>query len=151
VRSPQCETSLDCACALNFHTFDRVTCDSSGGCVDPYVGTGPPYGAMGTVVAGSDGQPPLLVAWDSWFDGHDGNGAENCGFTQDLIGHTNCWYVDCDAVIGLSSNGTSVKQAMPASHTQHNTNVTKPTATSTNVKQLRANLAKSLEEDSIQV
>ncbi|MHB8878834.1 MAG: hypothetical protein ACYC8T_34470 [Myxococcaceae bacterium] len=51
-------------------------------------------GTKGKVIAGSNGTLPLLVEWQGWTGGHDGNcGVSNCGTC--VAGGTSRWYVTC--------------------------------------------------------
>ena len=69
---------------------------------DPYLlcWLGVAEGDLGTVVAAKDGGNPLLIAWDSWAGGHDGN----CDTVDDLC--TACvnedtadrWWNKCAAI-----------------------------------------------------
>lgn len=78
---------IDCACSSSFSVGNRVVLSSGGG---------PPLGTEGTVVCGSEGTPPLLVEWDDWFDGHNGNGNCDCGATPGPS--SSMWFHACDAV-----------------------------------------------------
>jgi len=52
-------------------------------------------GQIGTVVCGA-GDPPLLVSWDNWQNGHDGN--DNCACPAGGLSDLSGWFVDCDVV-----------------------------------------------------
>ena len=91
---------LACACSGDYATGDRVvaTVDSPDGAAGIMAGT------MGTVVAGTDGPLSILVEWDDWWYGHDGNCAvAECGSCV-ASPMNNRWWVGCDQITrpGLS-------------------------------------------------
>lgn len=85
---------VDCACPNQWVVGDRVrlTIDNPGG------GT-LMAGATGTVVCGTGvpSETNLLVEWDDWAGGHDGNGFCNCPEGAASLPGTG-WYVACEAV-----------------------------------------------------
>jgi hypothetical protein len=86
---------LTCSCGSQFAAGERVAAaiDSPSGA------TGLAGGTTGTVIA-AGGSPPLLVEWDGWTSGHDGNcAAATCG-TCTPSGMSR-WYVGCDEVVSL--------------------------------------------------
>jgi len=83
---------VDCVCAAAFNAGDRVTAVMS----DPQFSTDLPQGRGGTVICGAIGFPPLLISWDDWQNGHDGNGLCEC--PVDSLPDTSGWYIDCTDV-----------------------------------------------------
>jgi hypothetical protein len=53
-------------------------------------------GMTGTVICDALGYPPVLVSWDGWQEGHDGNGYCECPPTA--LPDTSGWYVECDHI-----------------------------------------------------
>lgn len=51
-------------------------------------------GHEGTVVSGAQGAPPLLVSWDDFTAGHNGNAITECPKT--ILPDTSGWYVTCE-------------------------------------------------------
>ena len=85
---------LPCACSGDYTKGDRVVAMVD----EPSGATGVTAGSMGTVVAGIDGPLSVLVEWDDWLSGHDGNcSAAECGSCVDSP-TTNRWWVACDDI-----------------------------------------------------
>lgn len=87
---------LPCSCDGAYHAGDRVVAIVDA----PASARGVTVGQAGTVIAGN--APPstlgLLVEWDAWTMGHDGNcGASECGACTPSSS-SNRWYVPCDSV-----------------------------------------------------
>jgi len=84
---------IDCVCDGEFSEGDRVhaTVDS------PSNSNGLLTGHCGTVICGSDGNPPLMIEWDDWYNGHDNTASCDCGGDQSS-GTLSCWYVQCDEI-----------------------------------------------------
>lgn len=99
-------SAVDCVCDGVYDVGDRVALlvDNPDGNADLLAG------ARGTVICGGAGSPPLLVLWDEFDGGHDGNGLCACpanggGFSGGpvvLPGATG-WYVGCDEVALVSA------------------------------------------------
>jgi hypothetical protein len=85
--------SVTCQCDGYYSVGDRVVASVDN-----------PSGAyriqaddMGTVICGaSSGSPVLLISWDDWQHGHNGNG--HCGCPVTSLPDSSGWYVDCDEV-----------------------------------------------------
>lgn len=95
-------SAIDCACDGQFDIGDRVTLvvDNPDGNADLLAG------ATGTVICAGDGTPPLLVLWDEFDGGHDGNGFCGCpsnggGFDGGpiVMPGSSSWFVACADVI----------------------------------------------------
>lgn len=86
--------TIDCACSGTFSVGDRVVALTD----NPSGASGITAGAPGTVVCGADGGTPLLIQWDNWTQGHDGNGYCICGGSPDAT--SDHWYVECTEVAG---------------------------------------------------
>jgi hypothetical protein len=89
---------VDCSCSSQFFVGSRVTAAVNNPAGAPGISVGLP----GTVVCGYSpaGGIPLLVAWDNWIQGHNGNGYCECPDTT--LADTSAWWVDCTDV-NLSS------------------------------------------------
>jgi len=88
------DVNVDCTCAGAFSAGDRVTAVAS----NPQGATGIQQGRGGTVVCGTTaGFPSLLIQWDDWQSGHDGNGFCEC--PVDALPDNSGWFVDCPDVI----------------------------------------------------
>ncbi len=83
---------VDCACAGAFSSGDRVTATLSS----PQGASGLSMGWGGTVICGAIGFPPLLISWDDWQNGHNGNGF--CACPVDSLPDNSGWFVDCTDV-----------------------------------------------------
>ncbi|MFT5460261.1 MAG: hypothetical protein ACI9K2_006778 [Myxococcota bacterium] len=85
---------LECACDGAFAEGQRV----SAAVDSPAGASGIVAGDMGTVVAGMSGGPDdlqILVHWDAWASGHDGNcAASECGECVDDPANAR-WWVGC--------------------------------------------------------
>ena len=85
-----------CVCGSLFDVGDRVVLEDDS---DPLPRTGPPIGSTGTVICGQIiFTQPLLVCWDGFEQGHDGNGLCACPTTQLPVGSVCGWYVECSDV-----------------------------------------------------
>ena len=82
---------IDCACESEFSVGDRVVLLE-----DLDDGSGLLAGATGTVICGTGSSPPLLVDWDDFNTGHNGNGFCYCGETSGT--GTSNWFVHCSQV-----------------------------------------------------
>jgi hypothetical protein len=81
-------SDVSCACDGVFEAGDRVRLLEAAGSLSE--------GSLGTVMCGGLGEPPLLVSWDNFDLGNDGNGNCACPST-DLPNHSG-YFVDCDTV-----------------------------------------------------
>jgi hypothetical protein len=110
---------VDCVCGGQFHVGDRVQLLVNA----PDGNTSLVTGQTGTVVSGAPGTPPLLVSWDNFQDGHNGNTLAQCPSTS--LPDSSGWYVDCTDVqviagdtagLGacLNNNGTNQTGAREA-------------------------------------
>ncbi len=81
-------SEVSCACDGVFEKGDRVRLL---GATSSLV-----TGQLGTVVCGGNGSPPLLVSWDNWFDGHNGN--DHCACPSGNLPDNSGYYVDCSDV-----------------------------------------------------
>ena len=86
---------LPCACGARFATGDRVVALVDG----PSSARGVTRGRQGTVIAGNDGGDlQVLIQWDRWTSGHDGNcGVADCG-TCTASATNNRWWTACDQI-----------------------------------------------------
>ena len=89
---PEIGAPVDCACDDQYATDDRVRTlvDNPGG------SSGLLTGAIGTVICGATaGGPPnqILISWDNWQQGHDGNGYCQC--PVDSLPDDSGWYLHC--------------------------------------------------------
>jgi len=80
---------VDCACGSQFFAGSRVTAAVNNPQAAPDIYVGHP----GTVVCGAPGAPELLVSWDNWSQGHNGNGYCECPDTT--LADTSAWWVNC--------------------------------------------------------
>ncbi|MCB9603534.1 MAG: hypothetical protein H6724_07490 [Sandaracinus sp.] len=83
---------LTCGCGGQFSPGDRVVAlyDNPSGARNVL------QGRRGTVVAGGTSTLPVLIQWDRWTDGHNGNcGASQCG-TCTASATNNRWYTACE-------------------------------------------------------
>lgn len=85
---------VDCFCFGAFNSGDRVTATLS----NPQFSTDLPHGRGGTVICGTTqlGPSGLLVSWDDWQNGHDGDGYCEC--PVDSLADNSGWYVGCTDV-----------------------------------------------------
>ncbi len=84
---------LTCACGGVFSQGDRVVLLVNS----PDGASGLSQGATGTVISGGTGTPPLLVQWDGWTSGHNGNcSASTCGSCTPS--GSSRWYVNCNEI-----------------------------------------------------
>ena len=84
---------VDCgACDWTWAPGDRVEATVNS----PSGAAGISAGDRGTVVCGNTSSPPLLISWDGWSQGHDGNGACDCPIYS--VPNSSGWFVDCDEV-----------------------------------------------------
>jgi hypothetical protein len=82
----------DCSCGGKFYTGQQVI-----SLVDDISYSGLPKGSTGTVVCGSSSFPnSILISWDDWSGGHDGNGHCTCPVTS--VPDNSGWWVSCDEV-----------------------------------------------------
>jgi len=81
-------TSVYCACGGIYQTGQRVR-----SVVDNIQGTGLPAGSTGTVVCGKSSGLNILISWDNWSNGHDGNGYCECPVTW--LPDNSGWWVNC--------------------------------------------------------
>jgi hypothetical protein len=86
---PSTGQAADCVCDSQYFVGTRVAATVD----NPHGAPGIEAGTPGTVVCGAPGSPELLVAWDNWTQGHDGNGICQCPNTT-LADHS-AWWVDC--------------------------------------------------------
>ena len=86
---------LTCACDGAFRVGERVE----------QIGTsGPPVGTMGTVISGYTSSNMILVEWDDWFSGHNGNCAiASCG--ECIASGSSRWWVYCDTMLSHGGSG----------------------------------------------
>jgi hypothetical protein len=90
---PICRPLLSCGCAGSFHEGERVRAAVGA----PSSAPGLAIGTSGTAIAGSAGTLPLLVQWDGWLSGHNGNCTfADCGTC--VASGTSRWYVLCSDV-----------------------------------------------------
>jgi hypothetical protein len=90
---PVCRPLLSCGCAGAFHEGERVR----AAVASPSGAAGLGLGTAGTAIAGSTGTLPVLVQWDGWFSGHNGNCTfADCGTC--VASGTSRWYVLCSEV-----------------------------------------------------
>ena len=92
---------IDCVCNSQYDVGDRVTAIVD----NPSNNSNIFAGDQGTVICGADGFPPLLVLWDDFNGGHDGNGYCHCpsngggeGGGPITLPDSSGWFVDCDEV-----------------------------------------------------
>ncbi len=85
---------VDCACAATYSAGDRVVATAS----NPQGASGLSQGWGGTVISGNSifTNTVLLVSWDDWQLGHDGNGYAEC--PVDSLSDTSGYWVDCPDV-----------------------------------------------------
>jgi hypothetical protein len=92
---PTCNERLDCACSAAFIVGERITTvvDDSMGAV------GLPAGSLGTVLAATTffGDSFLLVEFDDWFAGHDGN-CYNAACGSCVPSGSSRWWLPCSHV-----------------------------------------------------
>ncbi len=81
-------SEVSCTCDGRFEAGDRVRLLEAVGSL--------PAGQWGTVACGASGSLPLLVSWDNWFDGHDGNGFCEC--PSESLPDTSGYFVGCSDV-----------------------------------------------------
>ena len=83
---------VDCVCDSEYSVGDRVVLTGESGLGDL------PVGSLGTVVCGSNafGGNLILVDWDGYDLGHDGNGYCTCG--ESAGSGTSNFYVDCGVI-----------------------------------------------------
>jgi hypothetical protein len=87
---------LTCACDSRFRVGERV--EQAGT-------SGPPVGTMGTVIAGTSSSNMILVEWDDWFSGHNGNcPIANCG--ECVASGSSRWWVFCDTMLSHGGSGS---------------------------------------------
>jgi len=91
-----------CACtASSYKTGDRVVAVVD----NPQGASGILAGHMGTVICGGYDSPDwVLISWDGWSSGHNGNGY--CGCPAVALPDTSGWWVACTDV--LPANGQPV-------------------------------------------
>lgn len=82
---------LPCVCGGVFERGDRIRLLQ-----EDYFG-GPTAGQLGHVVCGTESLPHLLVSFDDWSGGHDGNGNCSCP-SQASLDNNSGYFVDCDKV-----------------------------------------------------
>jgi len=89
---------VDCACDAAYSVGDTVVALVD----DPSGATGVLAGMTGTVVCGylDPGNLELLIAWDGWAGGHDGNGFCQCGAGDPPT--DNGWWVACNVITYVS-------------------------------------------------
>jgi hypothetical protein len=88
-----CSSSdVDCVCSGAYSSGDRVVATLS----NPQGASGLSMGWGGTVICGAIGYPPLLIQWDDWQSGHNGNGF--CVCPVDSLPDYSGWYIDCTDV-----------------------------------------------------
>lgn len=93
---PTCGLQLTCGCSGTYYEGERVVAAVNG----PSGATGVVAGQMGTVIAGNAAPSTLqvLIEWDGWTSGHDGNcSAADCG-TCTPSPTNNRWYTACDQI-----------------------------------------------------
>jgi hypothetical protein len=83
---------LTCGCGGQFSPGDRVVALFDA----PSSARGIRQGDVGTVIAGSSGTLPVLIQWDGWTQGHNGNcSSANCGTCTPSLTN-NRWYTACE-------------------------------------------------------
>lgn len=83
---------LTCGCGGQFSPGDRVVALFDA----PSSARGIRQGHVGTVIAGSSGTLPVLIQWDGWTEGHNGNcTSATCG-TCTPSPSNNRWYTACE-------------------------------------------------------
>ncbi len=87
-------SQVGCVCNEQYDIGDRVrlVVDNPDGNPDLLAGHG------GTVICGNQGFPPLLVLWDEFASGHNGNGLCECPDEPIVLPGRSGWYVGCDEV-----------------------------------------------------
>ena len=96
---------VDCGCYSKYDTGVKVRALVN----NPSGASGISAGDTGTVVCGVDGLPlPILISWDNWSLGHDGNGYCECPVT-DAPDNTG-WWVSCEEVAPVLVNCTCDSQ-----------------------------------------
>lgn len=94
--APSCGLQLTCGCGGAYYEGERVAAIVSG----PSGASGVVAGQMGTVIAGNAAPSTLqvLIEWDGWASGHDGNcSVADCG-TCTPSPVNNRWYTACDQI-----------------------------------------------------
>ena len=92
---------IDCVCDSQYDVGNRVKLLVDNPADNEFLFAGD----QGTVICGSDGSPPLLVLWDNFDGGHDGNGFCACpanggggGGGPITLPGSSGWYVFCEDV-----------------------------------------------------
>lgn len=94
--APACGLQLACGCGGTYYEGERVVATVNG----PSGASGVVAGQTGTIIAGNAAPSTLqvLVEWDGWAGGHDGNcSTADCG-TCTPSPVNNRWYTACDQI-----------------------------------------------------